>query len=130
MRRARLTPDLLAMPLGLETTVGPGGFRLSGGQLQRVAIARALVRRPQILFLDDASSAIDGPTERELFDELRQEGTTLVAVSHRPRLLTAADRILLLDRGRLVDSGTLPELLATSAGMRSLWRVYADRDDG
>ncbi len=128
LRLARLEIDLAAMPEGTATAVGPRGLRLSGGQLQRVAIARALVRRPDVVFLDDASSALDGPTERELFDELRRDGVTVVAVSHRRRLLESADQVVLLGRGGMIGSGTLAELLADSDEMRSLWASYAGPD--
>ncbi|GIF10100.1 ABC transporter ATP-binding protein [Actinoplanes teichomyceticus] len=126
VRLARLEADLETMPQGLGTSIGPGGLRLSGGQLQRVAIARALVRRPAIVVLDDGSSALDGRTEGELFDELRRDGATVVAVSHRRRLLESADRIVLLEQGAMTGSGSLAQLLAGSPVMRSLWAGHAE----
>lgn len=123
---ARLEADLLALPQGLDTVIGARGLRLSGGQLQRVAIARAMVSRPTVIFLDDGSSALDARTERELFAELRQDGVTVVAVSHRRHVLQSADRIVVLDNGRMADVGTLTELLTRCGAMRELWAAYAE----
>ncbi|MDX3852337.1 ABC transporter ATP-binding protein [Streptomyces sp. AK02-01A] len=116
-----LGPDLAAMRDGLDTVVGPRGLRLSGGQVQRIAIARMLVRRPELLVLDDVSSALDAQTEQIMWDRLLESGATVLAVSHRPSVLRAADRILLLRDGRAEGTGGLGELLATSAEMRLLW---------
>ncbi len=84
--------------------VGPKGVRLSGGQIQRTAAARAFVRRPEVLVIDDLSSALDVATETLLWDRLfEQRGErTVIAVSHRPRVLAAADLVVVLDDGRVV----------------------------
>jgi ATP-binding cassette subfamily B protein len=102
VRSAVLDADVAAMPDGLATAVGTRGVRLSGGQVQRAAIARALVRRPDLLVLDDVSSALDVQTERELWDRLlaRRE-CTLLAVSNRPATLARADHVIRLDHGRI-----------------------------
>ncbi|GLY08394.1 MULTISPECIES: ABC transporter ATP-binding protein [Actinoplanes] len=127
VRLARLEADLRTMPDGLGTAVGAGGLRLSGGQVQRVAIARALVRRPAVLVLDDGSSSLDARTERELFDEVRRDGLTVIAVSHRRHLLESADLIVVLGEGRMTGAGSLTELLTSNAEMRELWAAYAGR---
>jgi ATP-binding cassette, subfamily B, bacterial len=102
LRMAQLDEDVAAMPLGLATMVGPRGSRLSGGQLQRAAIARALVRRPQLLVLDDVSSALDQRTEERLWRALADSGVTCLAASHRPAALAHADHIVVLEHGRVV----------------------------
>jgi ATP-binding cassette subfamily B protein len=102
VRRAVLEPDLLTMPDGLETLVGPKGVRLSGGQVQRAAAARTFVRDAELLVFDDLSSALDVETERVLWERLFAEpGATVIAVSHRPAVLERADKVLVLRDGRL-----------------------------
>ena len=128
---AALAPDLATLPLGLETVVGTRGVRLSGGQIQRVAAARMLVRQAELLVVDDLSSALDGATERLLWDRLlARPDTTCLAVSHRRAVLRRADRIIVLREGRLVASGTLDELLATSEDLRALWYGTDPNGDG
>jgi ATP-binding cassette subfamily B protein len=99
---AALTDDVADMPQGLATVVGPKGVRLSGGQVQRTAAARALVRRPELLVVDDLSSALDVTTEARLWERLlaADDGMTLVVVSHRRFLLDRADQVITLRAGR------------------------------
>ena len=95
LQAARLHEDLTDMPHGLDTTVGPKGVRLSGGQIQRTAAARALVRAPELLVVDDLSSALDVATETEIWDGLFAPDATkltVLAVSHRPRVIARADQ--------------------------------------
>src|SRR5262249_7915721 len=102
------------LPLGYETRVGDSGLRLSGGQKQRIAIARALYHRPPVLMFDEATSALDTEAERavkESLDELLADRTSFV-IAHRLSTIRDADRILVLERGRLVEQGTHEELLA------------------
>jgi ATP-binding cassette subfamily B protein len=99
-----LDEDLEAMPHGTATLIGPRGLRLSGGQIQRAGAARALVRRPELLIVDDLSSALDVDTEARLWDRVAAGGLgTALLVSHRPHVLERADRVVVLDRGRVVD---------------------------
>ncbi|RII14264.1 putative ABC transporter ATP-binding protein [Streptomyces sp. YIM 130001] len=100
------------LPDGYDTEAGERGNRLSGGQRQRIALARALVARPRLLVLDDATSAVDPATESEIHEALRvaTEGRTTVLIAHRRSTLSLADRIAVLDEGRLVDIGTEAEL--------------------
>ena len=102
-RAAALEPDLAQLESGLETSVGPRGMRLSGGQVQRVAAARMLVREAALMVFDDLSSALDVKTEAELWSNLRaaHPGATLLAVSHRPAVLRMADQVIRLERGRV-----------------------------
>jgi ATP-binding cassette subfamily B protein len=124
---AALDRDVAAMPQGLDTIVGPRGVRLSGGQVQRATAARALVRAPELLVVDDLSSALDVETETLLWSRLagaagngRGPGAVLV-VSHRKAALERADQIVVLDEGRMVGCGRLDELLATCTEMQRLW---------
>lgn len=120
---AALAPDLATMERGLDTLIGPRGIRLSGGQIQRTAAARMFVREAELLVLDDLSSALDAETEAELWGRLfgRARDATYLVVSHRPAALRRADQILVMDEGRVVARGTLPELLASSPEMQRLW---------
>jgi len=110
---AGMTEDVNGFPLGYQTIVGERGVTLSGGQKQRTAIARALIRRPQILILDDALSAVDTYTEHFILKQLRQvmRGRTVFIVSHRISTIKDADLICVLDQGRIVMQGTHDELI-------------------
>jgi ATP-binding cassette subfamily B protein len=125
VQRAVLDRDVELFPQGLDTPIGVRGMKLSGGQAQRAAAARMLVRDPELLVMDDTSSALDVETERALWERLLRQGATCLVVSHRPAVLERADQILLLQEGRLTASGTLRELLATSEEMR---RLYVTQD--
>ncbi|MFI7363480.1 ABC transporter ATP-binding protein [Streptomyces sp. NPDC050149] len=110
------------LPQGYDTVVGEQGLTLSGGQRQRMALARALIGDPAVLVLDDATSAIDARVEAEIHHRLRQDDrrrTTLI-VAHRRSTLDLADRVAILDGGRITDTGTPEELLAGSALFREL----------
>ncbi|MGI9145446.1 MAG: ABC transporter transmembrane domain-containing protein [Chloroflexota bacterium] len=123
---AVLERDLPDLDDGLDTLVGPRGVKLSGGQVQRVAAARMFARPAELLVVDDLSSALDVETERLLWERLLQRrDLTCLAVSHRHAALRRADRILLLENGRLLDAGTLVELLERSLEMRHLWEASA-----
>jgi ATP-binding cassette subfamily B protein len=102
LRLAAVETDIAEMPDRARTMIGPRGLRLSGGQRQRVAAARALVQNPELLVLDDLSSALDVETEIELWSNLSRAGVTVLAVSHRRVALERADQVLTLEQGRLV----------------------------
>ncbi|MDX6354167.1 MAG: ATP-binding cassette, subfamily bacterial, partial [Streptomyces sp.] len=124
-RIARADEFFERLPLGYDTVVGEQGLTLSGGQRQRVALARALLGDPAVLVLDDATSAIDARVESEIHTALREatrRPTTLI-VAHRRSTLELADRIAVLDGGRVVDTGTIDELRSRSALFRSLLSV-------
>jgi ATP-binding cassette subfamily B protein len=122
LRLAVLEGEVAAMPGGLETVIGPRGMRLSGGQAQRAAAARALVRDPELLVVDDLSSALDVETEAALWRGLAEDGpATCLVVSHRRAALLRADQIVVLAHGRVAGSGSLGDLLGTCPEMRRLW---------
>jgi subfamily B ATP-binding cassette protein MsbA len=101
------------MGSGLDTEIGDRGVRLSGGQRQRLALARALLRDPEILILDEATSALDSVVELRVARAIQQRSTgrTLIVIAHRLSTIREADQILVLDGGRLVESGKWEELL-------------------
>jgi ATP-binding cassette, subfamily B, bacterial len=99
-----LDEDLARMPDGVGTVIGPRGLRLSGGQIQRAGAARALVRRPDLLVIDDLSSALDVETEARLWERVADGGfETALLVSHRAQVLDRADRVVVVDAGRVVE---------------------------
>lgn len=113
---------IAGLPEGYETVVGERGYTLSGGQRQRIALARAALTNPKVLILDDATSAIDARTEHAIHKSLEEvlARRTTVLIAHRHSTLQLADRVFVLDRGRIVAVGTAEELLETSALFREL----------
>lgn len=124
IKQAQLEDLVAALPRGLDTELGDRGRTLSGGERQRIAIARALLKNGPILLLDEAASAIDPATERrlQLGVTALEEGRTVFVVAHRLRSVAAADLILVVDRGRIVESGRHGELLNRNGRYAALWR--------
>ncbi|MFI0962278.1 ABC transporter ATP-binding protein [Streptomyces sp. NPDC021080] len=127
-RAAQAHRFIAELPAGYDTKVGEHGLTLSGGQRQRVALARAILTDPRLLVLDDATSAVDAQVEHEIHEALGQvmEGRTTLLIAHRRSTLNLADRIAVLDGGRLADIGTHEELQARSALYR---RLLTDPDE-
>jgi ATP-binding cassette subfamily B protein len=122
-RAARIHDFITALPEGYETRVGERGLKLSGGEKQRVGIARTLLKDPPVLLLDEATSALDTQTERDIQDSLREmgEGRTVLTIAHRLSTIADADRIVVLDAGRIVEEGTHDQLLARAGRYAAMW---------
>jgi ABC-type multidrug transport system fused ATPase/permease subunit len=137
LRLAQIDGFVAGLPAGLDTTVGERGTTLSGGQRQRIALARAVVRRPRLLVLDDATSAVDTTVEAAILAGLRPNGSarsglrtggaaapTVVVVAYRKATIALADEVAYIEHGRVVDRGTHGELLARNEGYRTLVDAY------
>ena len=116
-----------ALPQGYDTVVGERGQRLSGGQRQRIALARAILKNPPVLILDEATAAVDNDTEAAIqrsLDRITAERTTLV-IAHRLSTVRHADRIVVMEQGRIIESGSHEQLIAAGGAYVNLWRVQA-----
>jgi NHLM bacteriocin system ABC transporter ATP-binding protein len=111
-RMAGFEEDIRAMPMGMHTVVSEGGGTLSGGQRQRLMIARAIVQRPRILFFDEATSALDNRTQAIVTESLDRLSATRIVIAHRLSTILHADRIFVIEAGRIVQSGSYDELIA------------------
>ena len=109
-QRAGLAEDIAAMPMGMHTVISEGGTNLSGGQRQRLLIARSLVRNPKILLFDEATSALDNRTQAIVTQSLEQMQVTRIVIAHRLSTVRQADRIYVLDKGRVIQQGSFTEL--------------------
>ena len=123
MRAAELHDFAASLPNGYDTVIGDRGVRLSGGQRQRLAIARVLLQDPPLLILDEATSSLDSLTERRIQAALDRasEGRTVIAIAHRLATIINADRVLVLDGGRIVDQGTVAELRQRDGLFRAMY---------
>ncbi|MBY5971150.1 ABCB family ABC transporter ATP-binding protein/permease [Pseudooceanicola marinus] len=131
-RAAQIHDFIMSLPEGYETRVGERGLKLSGGEKQRVGIARTLLKNPPVLLLDEATSALDTDTEREIQAALNRagEGRTVLTIAHRLSTIADADRIVVLEKGEVVEEGTHADLLARQGRYAALWaRQSAEADE-
>ncbi|OQA02814.1 MAG: Lipid A export ATP-binding/permease protein MsbA [bacterium ADurb.Bin400] len=126
VRLANLTDLIKRLPDGLNTVVGERGVKLSGGEKQRVAIARAVVKQPKILVFDEATSNLDAEAEQEIIGAIRKAsaGRTTISIAHRLSTIIDSDIIFVIDKGKLVESGTHKELLESNGLYARLWATY------
>lgn len=121
-RMAGFAEDIRRMPMGMHTMLAEGGGMLSGGQRQRLMIARAIVRRPRILLMDEATSALDNRTQAIVAESLAHLNATRLVIAHRLSTVVHADRIYVIERGRIAQSGTYDELMQADGPFRELAR--------
>lgn len=130
-RAAKIHDFIVSLPEGYETKVGERGLKLSGGEKQRVGIARTLLKNPPILILDEATSALDTQTERDIQDSLREmgQGRTVITIAHRLSTIADADRIVVLEAGRIAEAGTHDELLALGGRYAAMWARQSSEEE-
>ena len=130
-RMANCHDFILSLPYGYETMVGERGTRISGGERQRIALARAFLKKAPVLILDEPTSSIDSRTEAVILDALYQIAAhcTTIMIAHRLSTIRRADRILVMDEGRIVEQGTHSDLLALDGVYAELWRAQTGGDE-
>ncbi len=131
IRKAQLSSFIQKLPDGLNTQVGERGLKLSGGEKQRVGIARAILKEPKVLVFDEATSSLDMVTEKEILSAMREasKGRTTIIIAHRLSTVTDCDKILVLDQGRVVESGTHQNLLNRKGLYAELWEAQKREQD-
>ena len=132
LRSARLDGLVASLPDGLQTVVGERGYRLSGGERQRLTIARLLLARPRVVILDEATAHLDSTSEIAVQEALAAalEGRTSLVIAHRLSTIRAADAILVVEAGRIVERGTHAELLAAGGRYAELYRTQLAGEEG
>ena len=117
---AGIADDIRAMPMGMQTVLSEGQGGISGGQKQRLMIARAVAPKPKILMFDEATSALDNKTQKRVSDALDALKCTRIVIAHRVSTIRNCDRILVLDKGKILEDGTYDELIAKNGTFAEL----------
>jgi ATP-binding cassette subfamily B protein len=130
-RAAKIHDFIMGLPDGYRTTVGERGLKLSGGEKQRVGIARTLLKNPPILLLDEATSALDTQTERDIQDSLRMmgQGRSVITIAHRLSTIVDADRIIVLEKGEIVEEGRHEDLVAQGGRYAAMWARQSSEEE-
>ena len=125
IKMAHLQEFIESLPKGYETQVGERGLKLSGGEKQRVAIARTILKEPSILVFDEATSSLDSRSERSVMDAIEEvsKGKTSIVIAHRLSTVVNSDRILVLEKGQIVEQGSHDQLLALGGHYSELWAM-------
>jgi len=131
VRLAHLDRFIEQLPQGLDTLVGERGLKLSGGEKQRVAIARTILKDPAILVFDEATSSLDSKTEKAILQSIREisKGHTSLVIAHRLSTIIDADRILVMDNGKIIESGTHNKLLLERGIYKHMWELQQKEDE-
>ncbi|MFV0491865.1 MAG: ABCB family ABC transporter ATP-binding protein/permease [Pseudorhodobacter sp.] len=130
-KAAKIHDFILSLPQGYETSVGERGLKLSGGEKQRVGIARTLLKNPPILLLDEATSALDTQTERDIQDSLLAmgQGRTVITIAHRLSTIADADRIVVLEKGKVIEEGRHEDLLSARGRYAAMWARQSSEEE-
>jgi len=122
---------LSRLPEGLDTVVGERGLKLSGGEKQRLAISRVILKAPKIIVFDEATSSLDSQSERAILDALNKisNNATTMVIAHRLSTIVDADEIVVMDDGRIVESGTHASLLSMKGLYHKLWEIQKSESD-
>ena len=127
---ANIADDIREMPMGMHTVISEGQGGISGGQKQRIMIARAIVHHPKILIFDEATSALDNKTQKSITESINKLNCTRIVIAHRLSTIKSADRIIMLEGGKIIEEGTYDSLIAKKGKFAELVdRQRLDQDD-